>query len=153
MEVAKVISHIRVSRLVFLICSRRGESTRATREEEKSTSTIAMCPSRVSNVFVNGSVLNRRKPRDVPVRLAYRKITVSSVHTHSQVTIVLVEGHEIHGHDCRLELRSKPSLDNLSLNTAQQYPTVCNNQEPTCFFLIFRSAKIQEGHRGSGTLP
>jgi hypothetical protein len=53
--------------LVLVICSRRGDRMRDTKEVENSISSIAMLPSLVSKHFEKGSVVKMRKPRDVPV--------------------------------------------------------------------------------------
>lgn len=63
------------SRFVFLICRRRGESTSATREVEKSISRRDMLPSRVSKHLAKGSVVKMRKPREVPVVISKRDLT------------------------------------------------------------------------------
>ena len=68
--VGKVSSHIVESLLVFLICSRLGEVMRATKDVEKSISSMAILPSRVSKAFENGSVVKMRKPREVPAKIS-----------------------------------------------------------------------------------
>lgn len=64
--VGKVSSHIVDCLLVFVICSLRGESIRATNDVEKSISSNAMSPSFVSKTFSNGSVVYIRNPLEVP---------------------------------------------------------------------------------------
>lgn len=54
--------------LVFLICNRLGDKTKATRDVEKSISRMTMFPSVLSKHFEKGSVWYMRKPREVPKR-------------------------------------------------------------------------------------
>ncbi len=52
--------------LVFVICSLRGDSIRATNDVENSISSSAMSPCFVSKHLEKGSVVYIRKPLEVP---------------------------------------------------------------------------------------
>lgn len=87
--------------LVFVICNRRGDNIRATSDVEKSISNIAMLPSLVSKHFVKGSVVKIRKPFEVPgTDQQTARHVCRRRRTDSQMTVVLVESHKVHGHVC-----------------------------------------------------
>lgn len=52
---------------MFCIIRCLGDSIKATRDVEKSISTMAMFPSSLLNILENGSVWKIRKPFEVPV--------------------------------------------------------------------------------------
>lgn len=71
-----------------------------TREVEKSISSIAMLPFFVSNHFEKGSVVKRRKPRDVPDLVSGSSSQWFIGLTDSQLAVVLVKCDIVHCHAC-----------------------------------------------------